>query len=157
MTGVTDRLRFVCVCVFISGWQRLHPYDRACSMLSGGRVDALMWRARAQGGVNVSLWQTLIIFNPGRISLKWKAAFQFYNPVDLISPPATVHTVQLHGQDWPDELYSPQTPYPVIVVSKRHGTPCLNSPALTFTNLYETALSTHAFLPQSWPCKWYID
>lgn len=64
----------------------------------------------ADCGRGLSPWQTLIIFNPGRISLKWKAAFQIYNPVDLISPRAAVHAVQLRGRRRPGELVAQQTP-----------------------------------------------
>lgn len=86
-------------------------------VIAGGvHVDAVMRHARACGGVTVSLWQTLIIFNPEGILQKWKAAFQFYNPVDLISPPALVHTVQLDEQDWSDEPYSPQAHLQSLVV-----------------------------------------
>lgn len=108
-----DRQGRVCVHVSVCFWMTVpsppRPERTPHVITVGVRVGAFMWRAWADGGVNLSLWQTLIIFNPGGILLKWKAAFQFYNPVDLISPPAPVQTVQLDGQDGPDESYSPQT------------------------------------------------
>lgn len=74
--------RRMCVCVYVCMWSmaedtegRLRVYDRRSSYLI------------LEG-----------------FCRKWKAAFQFYNPVDLISPAVTIHTVQLHGQDRLDEL-----------------------------------------------------
>lgn len=106
----------------------------ACCLLS---EEAYVWMCSCgvRGRVSVSLWQTLLIFNPGGILLKWKAAFQFYNPVDLIALPTSMRTVQLDEQDWPDESNSPQIHLHSLslLFSKHCGTLHHQSPELTFT------------------------
>ncbi len=139
----------VCVCVCVLVCFCLFLVDSAFTPLT--LMHAAYYHMRCMRGcvhvvcrgLSVSLWQTLIIFNPGGISLKWKAAFQFYNPVDLISPPTPVHTVQLDGQDWPDESYSPQTHlHSLSLLCRNTGTPCRDSTALTFTKCCETVQCT---------------
>lgn len=101
----TGRGQCVCFCLFLDDSTFTSTTQMHAACYHRGRMCGCIHVAC----MNLSLWQRLIIFNPGGILLKWKAAFQFYNPVDLISPPAPVHTVQLDGQDWPDESCSPQT------------------------------------------------